>query len=373
MMTTAQHQNSTPLAPLIGDETMLSMSTFVRFPLMVVVLLSHAYISGLRLGGDVDIFLVTSFSLSKLLGNMAVPCFLFISGYLFFRNTEQFSVRLYGDKLRRRAQRLLLPYVVWNLLIILLYFVGQTLVPQLFSGTHTAVANYSVAEWFNAFWCVEGTQSPINPPLWYIRDLMVIVMFSPAIYLALRNRWVGVGFIALMLGLWLSGEAVNGAIVWLQPKNIFFFSLGAWYAIHKVEFMRFRWVTLLLGVALCVTFATGFYLCGGKWVKRLFYEETILFGSLSILYLSHFLASVKRWRVPKYLGDSYFFVYLCHYIPMALLSKVLVKLVAPTTNVEFFAIYFGSFIVILVLSVGAYHLLRRLLPKTTAFTLGGRA
>lgn len=354
------------------DSSMMAMVNFLRFPLMVLVVLNHAYISGLSIRGAFVPFAVTSFVIAKIVGNMAVPCFLFVSGYLFFRNIDKLSLRLYGEKLQRRVKRLVVPYILWNALILLFYFIGQSVVPQLFSGNNMAVANYSWVEYIKAFWIVDGTQSPINPPLWYIRDLMVLVVLSPIIYYALKQRWVGVAFLAVMLGLWLSGDAVNSAIVWLQPKYILLFSLGGWSALHRVQIPRFRWLPFTVAVVLCGGLTVGFFLFKDVWVRRFMYELTILFGTLSILYLSNYLAGVKGWRVPSFLGSSYFFVYMFHYIPLALLTRVLLRVVTPATNMEFFAIYFGSALVVLILGVSLFHILQRLLPKTTAFVLGGR-
>lgn len=357
---------------VVEDESMSAMVSLLRFPLTALVVLSHAYIGGLSLVGALTPYVLTSYIIAKIVGNMAVPCFLFVSGYLFFRNIDNFSLRTYGDKLWRRARTLLLPYIVWNALILLLFFIGQSVVPQLFSGRNMAVADYSWVEWLKAFWVVDGTQSPINAPLWYIRDLLVLVVLSPIIYHALKQRWVGVAFLTLMLGLGLSGDVVNGAIVWLQPKYIFLFSLGAWLALHRVQIPRFRWLPFVFAVMICGGLTAGFFLCKDIWLRRFMYELTILVGTLSILYVSHFLAGVKGWRVPSFLGRSSFFIYLFHYIPLALLSKVLLKVVAPTTNVEYFAIFFGSAIAILALCVAAFHVMHRLLPKTTSLLLGGR-
>ena len=90
------------------------------------------------------------------------------------------------------------------------------------------------------------------------------------------------------------------------------------------------------------------------------------------MYLAHYLAGNRGWRVPKGLSDSYFFIYLFHYIPQALIIRVLLRVVGPTTNVEYFAIYFGSFIAIVMLSVGLFWVLQKIAPKITAFMLGNR-
>lgn len=352
----------------VEDGAMLTTASFMHFPLMMIVVLNHIYISGLKLGAGVDAFVVGSYTLSKIVGNMAVPCFFFISGYLFFRNVESLSVKLYCDKLRRRVQTLLQPYLLWNLLILALYAIGQMAFPSLFSGANTKIADYSVAEWAQAFWCVEGTQSPINPPLWYIRDLMVMVVLSPLLYCLMKNRVVGALFLCVMLAL----AMVNYMpIVWLQPRFILPFGLGVWGALHGLPQLRFRGWVALIAVLLCGAGVVGFFMTEGA-LKYAILQATILVGASLLLYTSRYLAVVRGWRVPKLLNRSYFFIYLFHYIPLALMMRVLRKVVEPTTNVEYFAIYFGSFIAIVMLSVGLFWVLQKIAPKITAFMLGNR-
>lgn len=352
----------------VEDGAMLTTASFMHFPLMMIVVLNHIYISGLKLGAGVDAFVVGSYTLSKIVGNMAVPCFFFISGYLFFRNVESLSVRLYCDKLRRRVQTLLQPYLLWNILILALYAIGQMAFPSLFSGANTKIADYSVAEWAQAFWCVEGTQSPINPPLWYIRDLMVMVVLSPLLYCLMKNRVVGALFLCVMLAL----AMVNYMpIVWLQPRFILPFGLGVWGALHGLPQLRFRGWVALIAALVCGAGIVGFFMTKGA-LKYAILQATILVGASLLLYTSRYLAVVRGWRVPKLLNRSYFFIYLFHYIPLALMMRVLRKVVEPTTNVEYFAIYFGSFIAIVMLSVGLFWALQKIAPKITAFMLGNR-
>ena len=352
----------------IDDGAMLTTAAFMHFPLMMIVVLNHIYISGLRLGMGVDEFVVGSYALSKIVGNMAVPCFFFISGYLFFRNMESLSVKLYCEKLRRRVQTLLRPYLLWNLLIIALYAIGQAVVPSLFSGANTKIADYSLAEWAQAFWVVDKTQSPINPPLWYIRDLMVMVVLSPILYWLMKNRVVGALFLCVMLALAMVDVV---PLVWLQPRYILLFGLGAWGALHGLPQLRFRGWVALLAALVCGAGMVGFFMTKGA-VQYAILQATILVGAFLLLYLSHYVAVVRGWRVPKLLDRSYFFIYLFHYIPLALMMRVLRKVVVPTTNLEFFAIYFGSFIAIVLLSVGLFWALQKIAPKATAFMLGNR-
>lgn len=93
---------------------------YLRFGMTVVVLLLHAYtivltVGWLKTGHPVYQFL--SYNLSLLVGNIAVPFFFFISGYLFYFQGKPD----YFHKLKSRFYSLIIPYFLWNLLTIVLF------------------------------------------------------------------------------------------------------------------------------------------------------------------------------------------------------------------------------------------------------------
>ncbi|MBR6655222.1 MAG: acyltransferase [Alistipes sp.] len=354
------------------ESALLAIFSFLRFPLIVLVVLCHSFMDSVMGNAEVACFANTSFVLSRVIANVAVPCYLLISGYLFFRNIESFTLRQYGEKLQRRVGSILVPYLFWNGVVILLFFVGQTIVPELFSGNNTRVCDYTLLDWVKAFWRVDGTMSPINAPLWFVRNLMVAVVLSPLLFWLLKNRVVGAIFNVTMLALWLFVPSIEREVVWLQPKFYFFFSLGAWFALHKVKVPKFRPAAIVIAGVLFVLAVTAIFFRRGR-VGVLFYESALLIGSLLLMYGTYHIVKAKGWTVPAWLSQSYFFIFVYHYIPLALLQRVAVKFLKPTTNVEYFVIYFASFAVIVLLGVGLFHLLKRLFPKFTAFILGSRA
>ena len=76
--------------------------------------------------------------------------------------------------------------------------------------------------------------SPANVPMWFIRDLMVIVLFSPLVYYSVRKS--GLFLIVLLLcyifNVWipLSGFSVT---------SYFFFSIGAFACIKNIDIIVF--------------------------------------------------------------------------------------------------------------------------------------
>ena len=101
--------------------------SFLRFPLIAGVVLIHAY-GGLTMQGkdmgslnEYPINDAIQYLFSRILTSVCVPCFFFISGYLFYIKEND----CYKNKIRKRIKTLLIPYLFWNALI-LLFFVCST-------------------------------------------------------------------------------------------------------------------------------------------------------------------------------------------------------------------------------------------------------
>ena len=225
----------------------------LRFPMIVGVVLWHSFFEGI-MGLDIPdsgipIYHTTSFFISRILASVAVPLFFFISGYLFFFRTA-FSVDVYKKKLKSRIKTLLIPYLFWNFVVLVGHWIVTVLSPvQLTSGAYKQVSDYTVCDYLISFWNINGM--PVNGALWFIRDLMVMLAFSPLVYWCLRYfRW----YILVVLGcIWL----VGGTLEIPRMDAVFFFFVGAWFSITGRNFVAdfksfFPW-----GVALYFLFAIG--------------------------------------------------------------------------------------------------------------------
>lgn len=176
-----------------NNHVFLEMIKFLRFPLMVMVVMIHAQMSRISMGGGIYEFNVETFPIysnisyfvSKLISRIAVPCFYLFSGYLFFMNIKRYSCQEYLQKIRKRTKTLLIPYIFWNLVVVILFFVSQTFIPSLISGYSKPIVEFVIADWLKAFWSW-NVGAPINNPLWFIRDLFVVVLLSPIIYHAIK-------------------------------------------------------------------------------------------------------------------------------------------------------------------------------------------
>lgn len=122
---------------------------------------------------------------------VAVPVFFIISGYFFFYNVKEFNSDVYVTKLKKRGRTLLIPYLLWNLLPVFM-IIGGNLFSIIFRGkSFDALCSFFYGLWDDGLWHIwwdktSGTM-PFDSPLWYVRDLMIVVCLSPIIYWLIKR------------------------------------------------------------------------------------------------------------------------------------------------------------------------------------------
>ena len=190
-----------------NDTSLLSRTiSFLRFPMIFFILYLHVVLRGWSDGHMVpgSVFFgyeSVRFFFVESVSRIFVPCFFFISGFLFFYYSD-FSGRVYIEKMKRRFRSLLVPYLFWNFFVIALYFLGQSLISSMVSEETKLVADFAWKDWLMCFWNISDG-APINLPLWFLRDLIGLSILSPLIYWVVRHsRIFAVVFIGVLWFLW---------------------------------------------------------------------------------------------------------------------------------------------------------------------------
>lgn len=173
----------------------------LRFPLICLIVLMHCSMMGIGIHGNQisEPSRVASYTLMLLkngVNDVSVPLFFMISGFLFFANLNGMNWDNYKNKLGRRVSTLLIPYLVWNSIALCCWFIKHSL-PNIFPR----IAEVQATPLFVLLSFVHNTSVapihncpvvPMDGPLWYVRDLMVLVFFSPLICAVVKNRlWGG--------------------------------------------------------------------------------------------------------------------------------------------------------------------------------------
>lgn len=291
-----------------------------------------------------------------------------MSGYLFFRNFETWSWPLYFSKLKKRVKSLLIPYIFWNAIVIIGFYIIQIYFPNLFSGNHIFIKDYTITDFLKAFWMGADNEGyPINYPFWFIRNLMVIVILSPIIWFIIKYT----KFISLaILCLWFISVANNWQC--FDNFSLFFFTTGAYFAYYRLNIIQTfvkkkklyigGYILLALISLILMNQDLGFYVR----------QASIVIGIPAVICLvAHGLEKGKLSSHP-FLTSSSFFVFAAHGLLITFISKGLFYVFCPTSQLALLACYFGQVILTVFPLLGVYYILRRFFPKFTAVITGGR-
>ena len=364
---------------MTNDELQSKTIAFLRFPLIVGVVLIHCYYKELPIGGvkvpvmdEYPIYKLIADLFSQVLARTAVPLFFLISGYLFFYKSS-FSWPMYGSKLRKRAQTLLLPYLFWNGALVGLHLLIELLFPSVLAGEVKPVLDYGWCDWWDIFWAREpsepgGMPMPINYPLWFIRDLMVLVVFSPLVYAMVR--YLRQYALALLGFLWLiyDGASTPG----LSPNAWFFFSLGAFYSVHRRNFVV-ETRPLLRGAALLyVVLALADLLSKELGWNVYVHNVGILVGCVFAISLSAYGLEKALWRTNSFLEGASFFVFASHVIVQIFIYRLILWFFRSSAEWAIIGIYFGVALGAILICLAFYAMLRRFLPRLLSAITGGR-
>ncbi len=339
----------------ISNESLQSkVISFLRFPLIVGVILIHTQLPNSN--EDFVCYESTRFIFSNIIARIAVPLFFVCSGFLFFYKTSDFSFNTYLNKLKKRIKSLLIPYLIWNTLFIVAF--------NIISGGFVIGEGFGWKDWLRVFGgnCFHH---PSNYPLWFIGDLMWVILFTPIIYWLTKRLRI---FFPLILGvLWL----INSNICW-KTEAFFFFCLGAFFSINKKCFTDLvKSHTLVLGLIYILFVIATF--CAKDYAFWIYLRRlSVVIGMGFVVSLVAKFVENEKWKENKFLTAGSFFLYLHHAILLPLYKNILFAIIPPTSDLRMTVLYFLWAILTIIIGLGLYYILKRLIPKTTSFLMGGR-
>ncbi|MDE7455588.1 MAG: acyltransferase [Prevotella sp.] len=382
---------------MTNDELLSKTISYLRFPLTVGVVFIHfnlAYclnIHGVIRGlGNPDWFFLIVYIISVLLPRIGVPLFFIISGFLFFYRKD-FDKSVYTQKLKTRVRTLLIPFVLWNIIAIVWQLKRFLPGASLFYRPVVEV-QLSFVRIINTFLCNVDNRGifigppspapvmgfcPINGPLWYVRELMVMAVLSPIIYWLLKKagRW----FVIVMGLVWFFSSVIlprgNYAYIYMGmlPAPLFFFSLGAFYSIFKenivLSFRKLKYASLIY-----IPIAIADICTRGLTCNEYIGKAGILVGIVAAVVLVSYLLEFGKVKVSARLANSSFFVFAFHRIFMEDVGRfAFTMLHIPENNpYAMLALYFAVPIFTILVCLALYVLLKRYAPKVCSLLTGGR-
>ena len=376
----------------------------LRLPLALAIIMIHLH---------------TQVGIINELAAIAVPLFFMMSGFLFFRrrspewsgvNAESIKLDLanvqcsmfnaqcttvnYFPKFRRRVRSLLLPYVLFCLLAVIGLIINHTLHGHsLTDSIHTFLGN---GRWLHNFWDVHTTGQntnvlgitkpvsyPILIPLWFIRDLMVIVLMTPLIGWAircLRIGWIAVMVVLSITGIWIP-------LVGFSPSSCLWFSIGAWFSINGISMAsslrRVRIPLICAAIALLVLDI----LTDGRPADRYVHFAFLLMAvpatyaiavrDRSILKLDLANVQCSMFNVQCSTASLSFFIFAFHTLSVPFLGRPVElskQLLFTGSDSELLCILqsIGAALLTAVICIMAYFLMLLICPKFLSLLTGGR-
>lgn len=336
---------------------------WLRFPLIAAVVLLHSGENGVT---GPDAYSTLCIILSHGIMKIAVPCFFLISGFLFFGKLEEWSTEVWKGKVKARVKTLLVPYFLWNVIAFVAGYLYGLLRASANGWELTSIADaLAQSGGLNMFWA-SMMGCPVNYPLWFLRDLIIFVAITPAIF------W-------LVKTLRLPGIAVLFVACWLpcsrDLEGFFYFALGAWMRVESKDpvelFSRFKWWSYALATILLIAIALTYreHHLAYEFIKYAFVASgvcaTFCFASML---LDNGLVKMRPW-----LAQASFFVYCSHAVLILhdISNFIVLHLLPDTVGMACVGLFLRAALAIGI-CLGIYWCMSKVAPRTLAILTGGR-
>ena len=298
--------------------------------------------------------------LSSTLTRICVPAFFILSGFLFFQNQNKLSLQTYKNKLHRRFYTLLIPYVLWNIISLIL---------EILKIRYLGFPNHGLFENGGINWIkvIEGFFNyvdgyPFAFAFWFIRNLMGFVILSPVVYF-IGCKKLSIGIIFIM------ACCVMDTILW----GFTFFVIGGILARYFYNFM-FR-VHFLPSLA-----------CGIVWfgiailnvnIQYDYLSSTILIiESISALVFIISLLGIYKKKLKDSLilkiAPAMFFIYSFHQLFCSIVRNFYINIFGLDTSIGIILSYLFSFVTMVGFSYVIWLTLKSICPSILNILCGNR-
>ena len=363
---------------------------WLRFPLIVGVVLIHSFgkpfdyetLNFFHLSG-MDCYNLFRVSISKVLTHVCVPTFYFISGYLFFKGLETWDVEKYKQKVKRRVKTLLVPFLIWNTISILVAIKGKLLrgewsnILSFFEDNGYAHLYWDCQMWNldRVNWVGGGipASSPYLIPLWFLRDLMIVIICAPVLYYIFKK--LRIWSVVMFLLCYISGVFIP--IQGFSTMAFLFFGTGAYMKMNNINPLEFtqRWRYPFLAIAL-VTWVACTMLNGHETeLGNLIYPVYVISGVITLMNIAIYLVRTNKFQAMSspLLSHGSFFIYLSHTILILSTCKKIASVVFGNSSaLQMTIAYIAAPVMAVIICLTLYYILKRFTPSLCGILTGER-
>jgi len=322
----------------------------LRYLMIVGVVILHTppYVPIAETGPDLFDFIKALFQHAVF--RATVPMLTVFSGYLLYRSTlDQHWMQLVRKKFRTVA----LPFCVFNLAVLAGAFMAQQ---QLGLRMSYQLVPFDASTWLDAAFGIGA--SPINYPLNFLRDLIVLMALAPLLGVVLRSRpWTGFAVVAFIFF-----NNLDGALVLRDVMPIMFY-LGGLAATRQWTLSTLdRYALPCFGLFIVLCLCLVHFKIGNTTYFR-YIAPVLIWPAASLLHdtpVGHWLQSQSK---------ASFFIFLAH-APLLLVSSVAYQAFGDGIP---YPIYWIATPVAIVAALSlVYHRFMRLCPRLFAPLIGAK-
>lgn len=281
---------------------------------------------------------------------------------------------------------MLIPYILWN--IIALINAAIRLLPclaKLFPNAYKRRIDYSLSAILNTFWnnqdgmiilpkediinTTGGSIFPADVPMWYIRDLMIVIICAPILYWIIKKMSF---YFIIALGLvWYIAAPLGLGYLYQLIFALLFFSWGAFYSIKQIDFttlfQKLYFVPILYATIVLLDLLTE-----GKPYNWYIHSAGIILGMISAISITVTLLERGKIKINSFLVNASFFLFALHVLFMKELGKAIYTLIHIDSPYYLMFLYFFVPIATIFICLGLYKVLRKHFPRCIAVLTGGR-
>lgn len=341
----------------------------MRLPLIYLVVIAHLVPFTLEkvnfsFIGD-DFFVLVSEMFSHHVAKLSVRCYFLVSGYYFFKhysgNLRSFLKRQYKSRFRT----LLKPYLIWNSIAFLAFIFKNKIFISMGLSAEPEFATLKESSLLYMFW-----SGPWNFPLWFVRDLICMILISPLIlYFIKYLKHYGVILLAILY-LTQIGKDIPG----FSLTAIFFFSLGAYFSLEKKNMLQLFYQLKIPAFILAIVFLFTALKYNPEPSHEYFVRLFILFGVITTFNLFAYLNDNYPF-MNKLTGFSSlsFFIYVIHEVYIINWLKGFFYNLSLYDNLWMKYLAYWTIPVICIAIIAAiYYSMMKLTPRLFVSSLGDR-
>lgn len=162
---------------------------------------------------------------------------------------------------------------------------------------------------------------PFDLPLWFLRDLIFMVIFTPVIYYFIKKLhiwYIFILFMAYISRIWTQMPGFN-------INSCFFFSLGAYFALNNINIISIarKYNIAIVATTLILLFVNIVYDGKNTFIGGYVYPYFIIISLFAVFYMTSEMINKYDLRPNKLLISSCFFIYAFHNVPLPGITSLL--------------------------------------------------